>query len=202
MKEEILDWQDAEGVTLRVEVLQGGVWKTVQSVPAAGLTRHLGLALPAPVDPGDLQVRISGAVGFWQVDELALSKVAPADSNQVRHLAPTVALDDLGGDQRAALASSDGAYQVLGQPGDALALEFDVPPLEEGRARSAFFASRGYYNVSGIAKGWWSPLALLLLHHRTGGLARLSLEAARDPASAEMLRTIERDLKARRRLPR
>jgi hypothetical protein len=176
---EVLDWRDRQGVDLRVEVFAGGAWKKVTDVPTVGLMRQMAVPLPAlDTKERELKVRVSGALGFWAVDELALTtEASPA---QPLRLSPVVATDKSGKDQREALGANDGRYNALPETGDALQLGFDLPAKAPGKARTSFFSSSGYYNVGQGDHGKWSPATLVQIGDGPDALARYSLDLFRD----------------------
>jgi hypothetical protein len=171
---EVLAWRDRQGVDLRVEAWQRGGWQTVAMVPTPGPQRRMAVALPE----GTFKVRVSGGLGFWTVDRIALAPLAGEAKPLLVEAA--VARDQSGNDQREALAASDGKYQVLPETGAALQLSFEVPPPAAGKQRDAFFFSRGYYNVRKVEYGDWSPARLLSIGDEPGAMARFSLELFRD----------------------
>jgi len=121
---------------------------------------------------------LSGGLGFWRIDRLALSAELPARPTATV-LRPTTAVGPNGADQRAALAATDGVYDALEQVGDALHLEFELPPRPPGTSRFAFLSVNGYYNVHPPVQRQWLPGTLRAVRDRPGSLARLALDLAR-----------------------
>lgn len=175
---EVLAWRDRQGVDLRVEVKREGAWQVVASIPTPGPQRTFAVALPEGKPGQPIEVRVSGGTGFWAYDQLALAPLSA--EAQPRRVPASVATDHLGQDVRAALAATDGVYQVLPETGAELKLAFDVPPVAAGKQRAAFFASNGYYNVRQADGGTWSPGKLTQIGDGPGALARFSLDLFRE----------------------
>jgi hypothetical protein len=171
---EVLAWRDQQGVDLRVEQKRDGQWRTVAIVPTPGPQRAFAVPLGEAKASEPIEVRVSGGAGFWSFDQLALAPLV--GEAQARRVPASVALDKDGKDMRAALAATDGVYQVLPEPGEELKLAFDVPPVPAGKQRAAFFASTGYYNVRKTDGANWSPAKLTRIGDGPGALARFSLE--------------------------
>jgi hypothetical protein len=123
-------------------------------------------------------VRVSGGLGFWRIDEAALSWQMPFDA-ELRRIAPASARDPAGRDWREALRAVDGTSQLLGDRGDRLDLSFELPPIPAGRTRTAFLFTHGYYNVHRPPEGNWSPLTLKTIRDRPGALAAFGLDLLR-----------------------
>jgi hypothetical protein len=176
----LLAWREREGVDLTVEVLEWGRWRKVATVPTVGAEalRHVAVPLPADIAVAapSLTVRLRGGLGFWRVDRLALSRRADAAATTLR-LAPGLAVDVEGRDQREILAAADERYHVL-QPGESVDLGFRPPPAAEGRMRTAFLLTKGYYNVHAPIQGKWSPGTLRAIRSEPGGLSRFSRDLA------------------------
>jgi hypothetical protein len=179
-------WREREGVDLTVEVLQRGSWLRVATVPTVGpaTLRHIAVPLPSSIDAAqdgehELRVRLRSGLGFWRVDHLALS-TEEERSVALQRLPPVSAQDREGRDERPAVETVDGRYDVLEEMYESLDLAFELPPLEPGQARSAFLLSTGYYNVHPPVQGQWSPGTLRAVRDEEGALSRLSLDLARE----------------------
>ena len=159
----ITAWREREGVDLRVEAELDGKLQPVALVPTVGPMSLRRVAIPLPAAAASsgktLHVRVSGGLGFWRVDEAALSWQTALDG-EPRHIAPTAARDPAGRDWREALRAIDGTSHVLADRGDRLDLSFELPPVATGRIRTAFVFTHGYYNVHRPPNGDWSPLVL------------------------------------------
>ena len=72
-REPTLAWREREGVDLRVEVERGKGWERVAVVPTVGPASRRRFAVPmGPATGDEVRVRLSGGVGFWQADRVAL----------------------------------------------------------------------------------------------------------------------------------
>jgi hypothetical protein len=179
-------WREREGVDLAVDLWRGGRWQRMAIVPTVGPVALRQVAVPLPATSGRVRVRLSGGLGFWRFDRLALS-AARTDAVSMTALAPRAARGVGGRDQRAALSARDGVYDALEQLEDALDLEFDLPPPAPGRRRVAFLSSNGYYNVHPPLQPQWLPGTLRAVRDQRGAMARLTLDLARaysEPAPA------------------
>jgi hypothetical protein len=175
-----LAWRQREGVDLSVEVFQAGRWERVTVVSPLGpvALRRVAVPLP-PVDPREpVRVRLTGGLGFWRFDEIALSELRTADPPVVR-LAPDKARQDDGTDVRSLLAATDGRYQVLPQPGDRVDLHFQFPEPVPGLVRDAFLLTSGYYLVHPSPDSDKSIATLRTLGEQPNGLSRFSLDLYR-----------------------
>jgi len=171
-------WREREGVDLGVDVWREGAWRRVAVVPTVGPVAMRHVAVPVSAGGGRLRVRLSGGLGFWRFDQLALSGERPA-RHAVSVLRPRSARGATSADQRAALAAADGVYDALENLGENLDMEFDLPPRSPGTRRFAFLSTNGYYNVHPPLQPQWLPGTLRAVRDRPGSLARLALELAR-----------------------
>lgn len=174
----IQGWLAREGVSLTVEQRRGEQWETVAVVPPVGPVALRRVAVPLrAVDAGsDVEVRVSGGTGFWRVDQMALATASAAESRTTR-VAPSRAVQPGGQSQLDLVATTDGRYQVLKQPGDRLDFDFAMPPMEEGMTRSTFLFSNGYYNIDAPpAQQAANPSEFAARLKREGGLASLGID--------------------------
>jgi hypothetical protein len=171
-------WREREGVDLAVDVWREGAWRRVTVVPTVGPVAMRRIAIPLSAAAGRLRVRLSGGLGFWRLDQVALSPELPS-RHAVRVLPPRVARGPGGVDQREAVRAADGVYDALAELGDSLDLDFDLPPRPPGTRRFAFLSTNGYYNVHPPLQRQWLPGTLRAVRDRPGSLARLALDLAR-----------------------
>jgi len=180
----IRSWRARQGVDLTVEVLEQGAWRKVATLPTVGpaAQRHVAVPLPRGGEAGagvETTVRLRGGLGFWRIDQLTLS-IERDGGFAVEELTPVAARGRNGGDERAAVATVDGTYNALEVMDEAIDLDFELPPLAEGRTRSAFLLTTGYYNVHTPIQGQWSPGTLRAIRSEPDGLSRLSRDLARE----------------------
>ncbi|TNE86083.1 MAG: hypothetical protein EP330_23270 [Deltaproteobacteria bacterium] len=135
------------GVHARLEVRQGGAWTLVDHLRPPGWVGDRRIVVPLEdVVPGaPIEVRLTGGIGFLMVSEMALTTVlGPAEATVV---APHVARQSTGDDERARLAAVDDDPNVLEALHESVALTFGVPEAPEGEVRSLFLHAHGYYEV-------------------------------------------------------
>ncbi len=174
-----LAWREREGVDLRVEVERAGRWERVAVVPTAGPASLRRLAVPlGPAAGPRLRVRLTGGLGFWQVDRVALAPLEPGHPAMIR-AAPSRAVARDGTDVRGLLAAADGEYQVLADRGERVELRFDLPPVPPGLERDGFLRTSGYYRVHRPPAAERSVGTLLRLRDEPGSLSRFSLDLYR-----------------------
>ena len=174
-----LAWREREGVDLRVEVERGGRWERVAVVPTVGPASLRRFAVPIGTAGGsEVRVRLSGGVGFWQADRVAMASIEPSRPAE-RRFAPVRAVERGGIDVRALLASHDGNYQVLPLRGERVDLSFELPPPAPGLERDAFLRTSGYYRVHTPPQSELSAGTLYRLRDEPGSLSRFSLDLFR-----------------------
>jgi hypothetical protein len=127
--------------------------------------------------PGEVRIRLSGGVGFWRFDRVALAPVVPGPLASSRH-APTSA-SPARAEVRSQLARADGDYQVLEDRGDRIKLSFDLPAPAAGLERDEFLHTSGYYRVNRPPQASLSVGTLLQLRDEPGSLSRFSIDLYR-----------------------
>ena len=179
-----LAWREREGVDLSVEVEEGGAWRRVAVAPTVGPASIRTFAVPIPVHRGrSPSVRLSGGVGFWLVDQVALAPVRSFDP-VVERFAPASAREADGGDVRDKLAATDGEYQILHDRGESLELVFELPPIPPGLERESFLHTSGYYRVHTPPQAELSAGTLHRLRDEPGSLSRFSVDLYRGYAES------------------
>lgn len=101
------------------------------------------------VETGRLRVRLESIPLFWRLDRVAVdySSAAGGSAPSPQGLTATSArMEADGRDVSVPLSSIDGDRLAL-RTGDAARLEFDVPPVPEGMARSYLVESSGWYRA-------------------------------------------------------
>jgi hypothetical protein len=178
-RETTLALREREGVDLRVEVERGGRWEQVAVVPTVGPASLRRLAVPLPAtDSPVTRVRLSGGVGFWVADRIAIAPVENT-SLHLQRLAPERAVQSDGTDIRERLATTDGTYQVLANRGERVDLAFVLPPPAPGLERDTFLHTSGYYRVHTPPQADLSVGTLYRLRDEPGSFSRFSVELFR-----------------------
>jgi hypothetical protein len=174
-------WREREGVDLRIEVLRSGRFETIAVIPATGPVenRRIGVPLPDWTGQGPVMVRISGALGFWRIDQVALASRSP-EPIRVRRVQPHQALDQDGLNQLASLHAADGRYQTQPRVGDHVDLSFRLPDAVPDRIRTCFLWTHGYYNALPPIGSTNSLSRLRAIRDEPGGLARFGLAFYRE----------------------
>jgi len=175
-----LAWRQREGVDLSVEVSRGDRWERIGVVSPIGpvAARRVAVPLPAVDASGPLRVRLTGGLGFWRFDQVALSELRSPEPGVI-HLAAVKARQDDGEDVRSLLAATDGRYQVLAKPGERVELAFNLPETAPGIVRDAFLFTRGYYLVYPSPDSTQSTATLRTLRDEPHSLSRFSLDLYR-----------------------
>ena len=82
-----------------------------------------------------VEILLTPAVGFWQLNSFALDYTAPATVT-VREVAAGSITGDDGEDLRAALSETDGKYYAASRNGQSATLLFPVPAARPGTRRT------------------------------------------------------------------
>jgi hypothetical protein len=180
-RDRLLDWRQREGIDLKVEVRRNGYWRQIAVVPTVGPIALRRVAVPLePLDTSDeVDVRLSGGLGFWRIDALSLSHQRPSPM-QVHRLAPALVEGTKGCGAPSSILRTDGEYNVLRRIGDHVDLSFEMPPLAPGRVRTAFLSSNGYYVGDPPIQRQWAPTTVQIMREEPGALSRFSLDLARE----------------------
>jgi hypothetical protein len=178
--QELLDFRKESGFDLRVEVEIGGEWQEVATVPSVGPAAFREMVVPLPESDQQQRVRLSGGVGFWEVDRMAL--VALKGTPVTRRIAP-LAAERAGDSELAALASIDGEHAVM-ERDESIHLRFALPEAVPGQDRSLFFETHGYYQPLAEESTRIRPLLLTRLWLDPTVAGQISVELYREFLSA------------------
>jgi hypothetical protein len=184
----IRNWLTREGVNLTAEVDDGTGFRVVAVIPPTGPAALRRIAIPVQVAAGEkrLRVRLSGGVGFWRFDGVGLAAIQSAGP-RIAMVAPSSALSSREGVALAEVAKSDGVYNALETLDESLDLTFAPPPPAEGRHRSIFLSTTGYYNVHPPVESRRQIGLLRRVSDRPGALSQLGLDLVRDYVRAAEL---------------
>ena len=161
---------------LDVSVWTGDRWDSQGLIWEAGpeVSKRQALALDlSEVDSDVMRVRLESVPSFWLIDRVAIDySDEPAFS--VRELQVKTANDATGRDVRPLLTAADGEHYVL-EPGDYAELEFRVPPVPDGLARSYVLSSSGWYRIHSPGIGEPDAHTLARIENEPLAIARLSV---------------------------
>jgi hypothetical protein len=163
---------------LRVDLDEGGTWRTVAVLPGGGpfITEQRLVPIDLQHVRGEtVRLRVRPPRGFWALDAFALD-YGVDERVQVDTVPVAYANDRDRGDVRAALLEADDQYHPLPNTGDHAELRFPAPPERPGLARTLLLHSRGYYRLKLPAEG---PPDLALIDsilHVPGGVLHFSAE--------------------------
>jgi hypothetical protein len=152
---------------VELSVWDGKEWRAPQYVAGGSpLVPHQRVLVLDVADvPGDqLKVRLRAVAGLWMVDQVAADFSAD-QAVDCRRLSVRSARTTLGEDVGASLQADDRSYYVLPSVGASADVEFDAPPLAQGRTRSTFVKIGGYYEIhaDGPRDSQAPPLLSLLM---------------------------------------
>lgn len=177
----IQSWREREGVDLRIEMKTKSGWQSLAVVPTVGPIALRRIAVPLPIEENaeKITVRITGGLGFWRFDQLALSSAQNSEP-AIHHIQAMNAVSSNGIDQRHVIADTDGQYNALSEMNESLDMSFTLPSTSDVNKRSAFLFTRGYYNVHQPVQSQWSPRILKSIRDHNGGLSRFGRDLARE----------------------
>lgn len=145
----------ADHFGLRVQTFDGNRFKDSACIVNAGpiAWRHVAVEIPAANGP-TARLRIASLAGNWAIDWVGVCVDPPREVKISELNATDVRREDGAPDVHAAqkLLRSDEDYLVT-FPGDAYRLTFELPPPAEGKLRSYFVRSRGYY-IEWLRQSW------------------------------------------------
>lgn len=153
---------------------QGLIW---EAGPEVAKRQALALDL-SEVDGDVLRIRLESNPSFWLIDRVAID-YSREPSFSVRELQAQTASDAAGRDVRSLLGAADGEHYVL-EPGDYAELEFRVPPVPDGLARSYVLRSSGWYRIHSPGIGEPDAHTLARIENEPLAIARLSVARLND----------------------
>ncbi len=134
------------GISVRVNrrwERQGYIWEAGPEISK----RQVFVLDLSGVRGDSVHVRLESAPAFWLIDQVALESSSAAPFT-VHEVSAEKAVDGSGRDVRRQLGSIDQSYFVM-EHGDGAELQFRLPVLEAGRARSYLVRSSGWYRIHG-----------------------------------------------------
>ncbi|HJR16014.1 MAG TPA: hypothetical protein VJ808_04105 [Gemmatimonadales bacterium] len=138
----------AEEAFLGVSVWSEGRWQHQGYIWEAGpeIAKRQVFPLDLSKVAGDsIRVRLESAPSFWLIDHVALDASAPI-AYEAHEIFADSAIDANGIDLRDRLRATDASYFVM-ENGAAAEMQFRVPAVPAGIARSYFVRSHGWYRI-------------------------------------------------------
>ena len=177
---------------LGVSVWAAGTWEPQGYLWDVGpeIAKRQVMSLDLARVTGDtVRLRLESAPSFWQLDQVALD-FSPQRPMRVTAVSIAQAVDGRGRDARELLTGADHRPLTL-ETGDTALLQFAVPPVPEGRARSYLLRSTGWYHVHTPEQG--APAADLLAQLQSEPHAMSRLSVARMNAALGAMRLAAQD---------
>jgi hypothetical protein len=158
---------------LDVQLRIDGEWEHQDFIWEAGpeIVKRQVLRLDLSRVPGDsVEIRLESAPMFWLIDRVAVD-FSPEQPVLAREIHPSRAVTHRGEDVLGKLGLIDRLYHVL-ETGDRTELTFEVPPVQQGMARSYLLRSHGWYHLSTPQSGVPDAALLDQVKHQALGISR------------------------------
>ncbi len=158
------------GITLNVEVLDKGKWKTIDQINLVGEAKFEKIAVKIPenyLKNKELTVRLKSGFQFWEVNYLALaekdSKIIEVEEYDAQIMSDATKSE--------ALAIDDKNY-LIHKEGDA-PIKVNFSGLKTNSERTLYLKSKGYYKTVQNFEGkpQWNQLLSI---NKKGGLSHFS----------------------------
>ena len=158
------------GITLKVEVLDKGKWKTIDQIKLVGEAKFEKIAIKIPenyLKNKELTVRLKSGFQFWEVNYLALAEKDSQKIEVVEYDAQIVSEAT----KSKALAIDDNNYLVH-KEGEA-PIKVNFSGLKTNSERTLYLKSKGYYKTVQNFEGkpQWNQLLSI---NKQGGLSHFS----------------------------
>jgi hypothetical protein len=132
-----------------------------------------------PIDLSDVRgdtvrIRLESAPSFWLIDHVALDESAES-AVEVREVGASRAVDRTGRDVAELLVAVDDKEFVM-ETGDYALLDFEVPSLQAGKARSFLVRSTGWYRIHTIETEPPDRITLSRLANERDAASRFTVE--------------------------
>ncbi len=121
-----------------------------------------------------VRIRLESAPSFWLIDHVALDESAES-ALEVREVRASRAVDPMGRDVAELLATVDDKEFVM-ETGDYAFLDFKVPPLQAGKARSFLVRSAGWYRIHTMETEPPDRIMLSRLANERDAASRITVE--------------------------
>ena len=147
-KAEAETWINKQHIPMSVFIKTAKGWELLQQLNTVGPLAARDIAIPlnlATLSGDKLQVKLECGFMFWELDYAGIDYTENQDYSLTK-IVPENAIDETGKDVTALLTTSDNAYLVQAEQGDAVTVKFKAVPPTNSRVQSAFLINRGYYN--------------------------------------------------------
>lgn len=158
------------GITLKVEVLDKGKWKTVDQIKLVGEAKFEKIAVKIPenyLKNKELTVRLKSGFQFWEVNYLALaekdSKKIEVEEYDAQIVSDATKSEDLAFDDKNYLIHKEGDAPI----------KVNFSGLKTNSERTLYLKSKGYYKTVQNFEGkpQWNQLLSI---NKRGGLSHFS----------------------------
>jgi hypothetical protein len=142
------EWQLSQNIPLSVFIEKNGKWEFVDYFNIAGPMALRDDVLPLDLKgiPGDMiKIKLVTGYLFWEIDYTAMD-FGESEIGSPITIPVESAIDNYKIDIRDLLSDSDSRYYVQKVTGDEALLTFDAG-IQQGRNRSVFLHTRGYYKI-------------------------------------------------------
>ena len=142
-----LQWMKDQELFLNVSVKAEGEWHLLESIYTFGplLERDMMVNIPAAyLNKSPLEIKLSSGFMFWELDHASLSSSDEADF-RVKTLKAETLIDNAKEIDASILHDNDGNFLAQEVTGDRANVIFEASEVPEGKVRSFFIQSSGYY---------------------------------------------------------
>ncbi len=146
-KEEVMGSLKKAGIPLTVSVKKSGQWVELEDIDLVGSVNYNSLVIPVDADlltDETIEVRLQSGFMFWELDRINMDFSAPGEKN-VQRLAPKSATGSEDRDDTASLTMDDDQYMEHLATGDSTFITFEGIQNMEGKSRTIYLHSKGYY---------------------------------------------------------
>jgi len=150
MRATLEEWNLREELyRLKIHVQEPSGWEPRAILPGGGPfvaeDRLIALDL-SRVEGDEVSLRLQPPRGFWALDSFAMVWELDADPD-VQVVPPASAVTEAGADVLDDLLLVDDRYYAMPTNADRAVVVFPAPPPTDGRTRTVFLRSRGYYRL-------------------------------------------------------
>lgn len=132
---------------LHVSVWRDGAFRDVTRVPDSGpiMWDEVAVAVPVPAGERQLRIRVSFLADYWRLDQVRVSFRVRRASPRAIPLAGVTGRDGVLDENAVSVLRAPDEQYLQTSPGQRFAARFDTGAEREGRGRTFFLSSQGYY---------------------------------------------------------